>query len=197
MAEEQQDSTTTETTETAGTPGTEQQESTETTEQGTSDEQHSGAPETYTDFTLPEGVPIDKELLNAVLPVFKEAGLTQEQAQRLITFHGEGAKLNAATFEADKNSRVEAIKNDKEVGGENFTQASETMGRALSQFLNDSEQAELKAYVDRFGPSPILAKLMYRVGKGMTEDSRMERGNNARAEPDQATILKNMYPSMF
>lgn len=48
-----------------------------------------GAPETYADFTAPEGYTIDKALIDKALPMFKEMGLTQEQAQQLISLQVE------------------------------------------------------------------------------------------------------------
>lgn len=48
-----------------------------------------GAPETYADFTAPEGYTIDKALIDKALPMFKEMGLTQEQAQQLVSLQVE------------------------------------------------------------------------------------------------------------
>ena len=47
------------------------------------------APETYADFTLPEGVELDTALLTDAAPLFKELGLTQEQAQKTCRPAGE------------------------------------------------------------------------------------------------------------
>lgn len=42
------------------------------------------APEKYADFTVPDGFKLDPVVLETVLPVFKELGLTQEAAQKLV-----------------------------------------------------------------------------------------------------------------
>jgi hypothetical protein len=160
-------------------------------------EKPAGAPESYAEFTLPEGMKLDKMALKQAIPIFKQMNLTQDQAQQLVTLKAEGVRKMEEAFQADKNQRLEAIRKDKEIGGDNFKHTEQVVARALDSFLNADEQAELVAYIDRFGASPVLAKLMYRVGKGMAEDSRMESGSKSRAEPDREAILKNMYPSMF
>jgi antitoxin component of RelBE/YafQ-DinJ toxin-antitoxin module len=53
-------------------------------------------PETYADFKLPEGAVIDPELLAEATPIFKELGLTQDAAQKLVDFY---AKTNSAGIE--------------------------------------------------------------------------------------------------
>lgn len=45
------------------------------------------APEKYADFKLPEGVKLDGELLTEATTLFKDLGLPQEGAQRLVDFH--------------------------------------------------------------------------------------------------------------
>ena len=51
-----------------------------------------GAPETYTDFTTPEGTKLDAELAGEVQGLAKTLGLTQEKAQQVMDL---GIKLAA------------------------------------------------------------------------------------------------------
>lgn len=46
-----------------------------------------GAPEKYEDFKLPEGVTLEGETLTAATSLFKDLGLSQEGAQKLVDFH--------------------------------------------------------------------------------------------------------------
>jgi hypothetical protein len=135
-----------------------------------------GAPETYADFTAPEGVTLDKEAIAAALPMFKEMNLTQEQAQRLVTLQAENVQKANEAFAADKATRLQAIKDGKEFGGDKFEATSEAVGRALNTMLNQDEQVALKAYTDRFGPCPELFTLMARVATRMKEDTGFETG---------------------
>ena len=52
--------------------------------EGQEEQKPVGAPEAYADFNLPEGIEIDKGMLDGVKAQFKAAGYTQEQAQAAI-----------------------------------------------------------------------------------------------------------------
>lgn len=155
-----------------------------------------GAPESYAEFKLPEGTPIDKERLDAALPVFKEMNLSQEQAQKLVELQAQGMKTQEEQFNVDKQQRVDAIKADKELGGDNFSKVEETVQKALDGFLNADEQKDLTDHIARFGTSPGLARLLYRVGKGMSESTSFQSGGT-QSQKDEQAALKNMYPSMY
>ena len=45
-----------------------------------------GPPEKYSDYTVPEGFTLDADVKSEADAVFKELGLTQEQAQKLVDF---------------------------------------------------------------------------------------------------------------
>src|SRR6266403_5217690 len=59
-----------------------------------------GAPETYTDFTLPEGVKLEGETLKSAQELFKALNLPQDGAQRLVDFHL--GQIRAATEASSK-----------------------------------------------------------------------------------------------
>jgi len=50
----------------------------------TADKAEKVIPDVYADFKVPEGMEVDKSLLNEALPVFKEMKLSQEEAQKLV-----------------------------------------------------------------------------------------------------------------
>lgn len=50
------------------------------------------APEKYADFKAPEGFELDKPTMEKALPVFKELGLSQENAQKLVDFYSDISK---------------------------------------------------------------------------------------------------------
>ena len=152
-----------------------------------------GAPEAYAEFTLPEGVKIDAAKLEQALPIFKELNLTQEQAQKLIDLQTDGVNKANEAFSADKATRLQALKSDKEIGGDNFAKSSEMVGRALNTFLSAEEQQDLGQYIDRFGTNTTLVKLMYRVAKGMTEDTKFEGGNSVNGTEDR---INSFYSTM-
>ena len=201
----QQTETTTETTgSTEGastqTESTTEQQTTDggstTTEESSEGKKVEGAPEAYADFTLPEGVTLDKAALEQAIPIFKEMNLTQEQAQKLVALQSAGTKKANEAFEADKQSRLDAIKADKELGGDNAGKVNETVARALNTFLNEAEQKDLTDHINRFGTSPGLARLLYRVGQKMTEDIRHDTGGDDTQISSAESRINSFYSTM-
>lgn len=64
-------------------------------------EASAGAPEKYSDFTTPEGFKFDEPTLAAAQATFKELGITQEGAQKLIDLYAKhGVEASAAPYKA-------------------------------------------------------------------------------------------------
>jgi hypothetical protein len=55
-----------------------------------------GAPEKYEDFKVPDGFKFDEPVLKEVQTTFKELGLSQDQAQKLVDLYGKNALEAAA-----------------------------------------------------------------------------------------------------
>jgi len=153
-----------------------------------------GAPETYADFELPEGVELDSEYLNELKADFKELGLTQEAAQKLVTNH-------AKRIQASQESRVEAFnqltkdwlssaKSDKEIGGEAFDQNVGLARSALEKFGTPELNGLLRDY--GIGNHPEVIRVFTRVGKLLKEDQPGNSGANTSKPPSREEIL---YPS--
>ena len=70
------------------------------------EEKKTEAPDAYADFTAPEGYELDKATLDKAIPIFKELGLSQEQAQKLVSFYGDAAlKAEEAPYAAYETMR--------------------------------------------------------------------------------------------
>lgn len=138
------------------------------------------APDKY-DFTalkLPDGVTLNPALVEAVAPVLKELGLSQEQANKLVEAH---AKTTAELFKADEAKReadftafmaqkakesLAAIKT--EWGAQydsNLALAQKGMARVFSPAA--------KALLDEtgLGNNPEFLKAFLAVGKMVSEDT--------------------------
>ena len=77
-------------------------------------------PESY-DFRAPEGATLDKSAVDAATPIFKELGLTQDQAQKLVDLYPKITenivKANNDAYTAMREGWVSELKADKEIGG--------------------------------------------------------------------------------
>lgn len=129
-------------------------------------------PDTYADFAMPEGVELDSALLTEATPLFKELGLNQDQAQKLVDFQAKQAKASSESqvdaFNQLMNDWQEQSKNDKEFGGDKF---EENVGVARSA-IDKFGTPELKQLLEEHGVGnhPEVIRFMVKVGKLTAED---------------------------
>tara|TARA_R110000764_G_scaffold1895_3_gene8281 strand:- start:278 stop:997 length:720 start_codon:yes stop_codon:yes gene_type:complete len=129
-------------------------------------------PDTYADFVMPEGVELDSTLLTEAAPLFKELGLNQDQAQKLVDFQAKQAKASSENsvnaFNQLMNDWQEQSKNDKEFGGDKF---QENVGVARSA-IDKFGTPELKQLLEEHGVGnhPEVIRFMVKVGKLTAED---------------------------
>jgi len=154
-----------------------------------------GAPETYADFSLPEGMEVNKDALAEASGLFKEFNLTQEQAQKLVDFEaktkaGEMEKSQEAWSNAMQEWR-KAAKSDSEIGGEAFTANVAVAKGAIKAFGNEkfSEMLEITGASDH----PEMVRFLFKVGNAIKDDSILQGSNTSSAEKSQANKL---FPDM-
>ncbi|OZI23745.1 hypothetical protein CAL26_09960 [Bordetella genomosp. 9] len=152
-----------------------------------------GAPETYADFELPEGISLDAEDSDAIKAYAKEHNLSQEAAQKLVSDLGvkQAQKFESKMREAMEARNAEwtdASKADKEFGGDKL---AENLAVAKT-FLDAHGTPELKKFLVEtgLGNHPEMIRLMYRAGKAISEDTAVQGGQPATAgKVDAATAL--------
>ena len=127
-------------------------------------------PEAYADFKLPEGVEIDKTMLEGVKAQFKEAGYTQEQAQKAIDLHIKGLQEQQEIFIQERKNWVAELKADKEFGGDKFDTTAKGAQLALRKFDADGKMLDLLE-TSGFGDHPGVIKFLARIHAAMGEDS--------------------------
>lgn len=129
-------------------------------------------PDTYADFAMPEGVTLDAALLTEATPLFKELGLTQDQAQKLVDFQAQQAQAGSASqvdaFNQLMNDWQEKSKNDSEFGGDKFDESVGIARAAIDKFGTP----ELKQLLEEHGVGnhPEVIRFMVKVGKLTAED---------------------------
>ena len=130
------------------------------------------SPDTYADFVMPEGVELDSALLTEATPLFKELGLNQEQAQKLVDFQAKQVKASSESqvdaFNQLMNDWQEQSKNDKEFGGDKFEENVGIARLAIDKFGTP----ELKQLLEEHGVGnhPEVIRFMVKVGKLTAED---------------------------
>lgn len=152
-----------------------------------------GAPEKY-EFKYPEGYQVDETALGEYSAAFKELGLTNEQAQKLVDMDAKRSAANQETSLAAQKTQVEAwigeLKQDKDFGGANFDASVKVAQKAMADFGTP----ELRQMLDAsgLGSHPEVVRFFHRVGKGLGEGSIHKTTTE---QPAERSLAERMYPN--
>jgi len=151
----------------------------------------------YGEFTMPDGVKVDEEAMAVFLPMIKEFGLGQAQAQRLVDMY---TNQVVATTEAQRSAYEDRVSgwlergaSDKEIGGDKADESLSLANKAMREFGSSN----LKASMDETGVGnhPEMIRFMSRVGRAIGEDKIIPGdgmvGTKTRAEimfPSQSAV---------
>jgi hypothetical protein len=164
-------------------------------------------PEKY-ELKMPEGMTLDEAALGEATPVFKELGLTGEQAQKLADVYAKQvqklAAQSAETWKKQHEGWVKSMVGDAEFGGDGKLAvkdgklagaSSDLIGRAINKVGGEQAHA-FKEMLDMTGAGnhPEMARFLYRVGKMVGEGS-VVRGDAA-APAGNSLPQEVLYPSM-
>lgn len=156
----------------------------------------SGAPESYADFVVPEGVALDTDVLGDFRTTAKELNLPQEAAQKVvdlgIKLAGKWADQYAAGVVAETNGWADAAKADPEIGGAKLTESVTTAMKAIKAFGNDGLIALIEA--KGLGNHPEFIRTFAKIGKAISEDSIIT--GKQTATDAQTDTAKRLYPNM-
>lgn len=152
-------------------------------------------PESY-EFNMPEGWELDAPLVEAVSPVLKKYGVTQEDAQSLadaLTNSRQAgadalAEAQAAHFNQQLEDWAEELRTDNEIGGERFGENAKVARDAIEKF-GSPELTQLLNETG-YGNNPALFKFALNVGRFLSED-QPGRGNAAQGEVPQELRMYN------
>ena len=174
-----------------GDPGVQDQKPVEGQTEVKAEEQKPVVPEEYADFTFPEGIEIDKAQLDAAKAQFKEAGYTQEQAQKAIDLYIKSMQEQQELFLQERKNWVNEIKADKEFGGDKFDATVRGAQLALRKFDADGKMVELLE-TSGFGDHPGVIKFLARIHAALSEDKVFddrERGGKI----DNRPLAERLY----
>jgi hypothetical protein len=150
-------------------------------------------PDTYADFTMPEGMQLDETALTDAAPIFKELGLNQEQAQKVVDLYAAQVQAGSQKQIDDFNQLVsdwgDQSKNDSEFGGDKFDENVKVAQAAVAKYGTP----ELKQLLSDHGVGshPEVVRFMVRVGHTLKEDVPGTSGSASAQTADRVDIL---YP---
>lgn len=144
-------------------------------------------PESY-EFAMPDGVELDETLAGDANLAFKEAGLSQTQADQVTNLFVNYQQRQVDQFNQQKEDWATASRNDKEFGGERF---EENLSIANTYFKTLPEG--LKSVLVNYGLNnhPDVIREMLKHGRTLKED----RPGNGQAPNPVMSRIEKLYGS--
>lgn len=134
-------------------------------------------PTTDPDYKLqmPDGVELDQDLLTAAVPMLKEAGLSSDQASKLVPLVTQVQERYQQT-QLDDFARVKLewgneTRNDPEIGGKNLTESMRLAAVALNAGGTAGAEAREILNESGLGNHKVMVRLLRNLG------AVIERGN--------------------
>jgi len=146
-------------------------------------------------LTMPEGVEVDQELLDAVGADFKELNLTNGQAQKLADKFTSVMQARAENQGKVWGERVQKwaddAKADKTMGGDNWNGTVNDAQRAIAKLGTP----ELKEYLNSSGGGnhPEVIRILAKAGALLKEDNPPNGGGQGSGKPAEAAHL--LFPN--
>lgn len=131
-------------------------------------------PEEY-DFSkaMPEGMELDAGMAQAMAPVFKDMGLTQAQANKMVAAYAEAVRAHTQA-QADEignimKSWVTKAKDDAEIGKAAWTESVRQANAVLQKF-GTPELVQEVMIGQGVGNHPEVIRIFARIGKALSDD---------------------------
>lgn len=159
------------------------------------DDKSAGAPEAYTDFTLPEGYTPDKDLIGEFGGWAKEHNLPQASAQKAIDLFtkamGKATEAQQKGWEAMKDGWAKETTEDKDIGGVKWEDTKKSAVLAIEKLGSPKlmEVLEMSGVANHVEVVRFLSK----IGGYVAEDKITTGG----VKSDTLTPEQRAYPSMF
>lgn len=154
----------------------------------------SGAGDSYT-FTWPEGFTPDATIVAEYEKEFREAGISNDVAQKLVGRYAAQQLAAHQSLDAEVQKQTDAwklaVQNDPDLGGAKLAATVKSAETAMARFGS----ADLKTWLDTTGMSnhPELVRFFAKVGALASEDTFA--GGNARSGAGRNSIESRMYPN--
>lgn len=128
------------------------------------------------ELKLSEDSPLDKSAIDEISKFAEENGLSKSQAQKIIEHQEKTVRDYTESAKARFNEQTEAwvndIREDKELGGENFEKSVELASRVFKKYAEPEFVQALQE--SGWGNHPELVRVFTRIGKAMANDEKVD-----------------------
>lgn len=160
----------------------------------------SGPPAKYTDFAVPEGFKLEGETLDKATGLFKELGLDQVGAQKLVDFHAnalrEAAEGPAKLWQDTQETWIDELRSDPVIGKgiENGT-----VGASIAKMISALPAPAATAFREAMtftgaGNNPAIVRGFYELSKRFAEPGHVA-GNAPATVKAKPTAAQALFPS--
>jgi len=145
-------------------------------------------------LTMPEGIEVDQELIDALGPDFHNLGLTNRQAQQLadrfIEIQGRRGKAASEAWAGRVQGWADEVRRDREIGGAKWAGTVGSAQRALSRLGTPA----LREYLNTSGGGnhPEMIRIFAKVGSMIQEDNPPNGGAGGNGRKAETAHL--MFP---
>ncbi len=143
------------------------------------------------ELSLPENSLLSKEVINEITEYAKAENLSPAQAQKLL--ERESNAISNYHQQITENAKAQTqtwfneVKNDRELGGENFNQTAEYAKRAMDTFGNDKLKEIFN--VTGGGNHPEIVRFCAKIGKMIANDKLIHGQNHIGGGVSAAEVL--------
>lgn len=163
-----------------------------------------GAPEKYEAFKAPEGFEFNAERAEEATKLFKELGLSQEQAQKAVDLFGkELSQTLEEPFKAytkmRSDWRTEIINSDLGNGTDNLKpEVRADLGRVYAALGDPKLEAAFKEAMDLTGAGdhPAFIRGLKALSKYVTEGKPVEAGGPPSPAGKKPSLAQAIYPNL-
>lgn len=146
------------------------------------------------ELKLPDGWDAKSPVVEKLRALATEKKLDAPTTQALLDLHAAEAQAREASLVQTFNGWNEALKTDKEFGGQAFEANAQIARKSMVKFATPELQQLLEE--TGFGSHPELVRFAYRVGKALGEDSMAGTGGGIRPTPKtENDLLRERYPN--
>jgi hypothetical protein len=166
------------------------------------DKPAAGPPEKYADFTVPEGIELKGEILDKATGLFKELGLGQEQAQKLVDFHA--AQLKSAVegpaklWQDTQEVWMDELRSDPVIGK---GIDNGTVGASIAKMISALPAPQATAFREAMnltgaGNNPAIVRGFYELSKKFAEPGHVQGNGPVQMKGNRPTVAEALYPNL-
>ena len=159
------------------------------------DDAPKGAPEEYADFTVPEGVELDAEVLGEFKTLGKDLNLSQEQAQKVadlgVSLSKKWADGLAEHVKETRQGWIDEVKADKDIGGDKLPATLAAAKRALDAYGSPAFRQLLDSH--GLGDNPEFIRFAFKAGQAISEDTMVAAEGENKNPPK--THAQRIFPN--